>query len=152
MAGGEIRVGTCSWTDKGLLASGWYPDGARTAAGRLAFYGSNFDTVEVDSTFYAIPDQASVFQWAARTYSGFLFNVKAWGLFTWHSVKYGTLPPWIRQEIPRPESGRLDFQTIPREMRPILWKRFTSALSPLQTMGRLGYLLFSCPRRRHGPL
>lgn len=145
MAGGEIRVGTCSWTDKGLLASGWYPDGARTAAGRLAFYGSNFDTVEVDSTFYAIPDQASVFQWAARTYSGFLFNVKAWGLFTWHSVKYETLPPWIRQEIPRPESGRLDFQTIPREMRPILWKRFTSALSPLQTMGRLGYLLFQLP-------
>ncbi len=121
------------------------PSRARTAAARLAFYGAAFDTVEVDSTFYAIPEQASAFQWAARTPPGFLFNVKAWGLFTWHSVKYETLPEWVRHEIPRPESGRLDFQGLPRELRPVLWKRFTSALEPLRTMDRMGYLLFQLP-------
>lgn len=143
--GGRIRIGTCSWADRGLVASGWYPPSARTAAARLAFYGAAFDTVEVDSTFYAIPEQASAFQWAARTPPGFLFNVKAWGLFTWHSVKYETLPEWVRREIPRPESGRLDFQGLPRELRPVLWKRFTSALEPLRTMDRMGYLLFQLP-------
>ncbi|TDY57988.1 uncharacterized protein YecE (DUF72 family) [Aminivibrio pyruvatiphilus] len=143
--GGRIRIGTCSWADRGLVASGWYPPSARTAAARLAFYGAAFDTVEVDSTFYAIPEQASAFQWAARTPPGFLFNVKAWGLFTWHSVKYETLPEWVRHEIPRPESGRLDFQGLPRELRPVLWKRFTSALEPLRTMDRMGYLLFQLP-------
>ena len=143
--GGRIRIGTCSWADRGLVASGWYPPSARTAAARLAFYGAAFDTVEVDSTFYAIPEPASAFQWAARTPPGFLFNVKAWGLFTWHSVKYETLPEWVRHEIPRPESGRLDFQGLPRELRPVLWKRFTSALEPLRTMDRMGYLLFQLP-------
>ena len=143
--GGRIRIGTCSWADRGLVASGWYPPSARTAAARLAFYGAAFDTVEVDRTFYAIPEQASAFQWAARTPPGFLFNVKAWGLFTWHSVKYETLPEWVRHEIPRPESGRLDFQGLPRELRPVLWKRFTSALEPLRTMDRMGYLLFQLP-------
>jgi len=145
--GGRIRIGTCSWADRGLVASGWYPPSARTAAARLAFYGAAFDTVEVDSTFYAIPEQASAFQWAARTPPGFLFNVKAWGLFTWHSVKYETLPEWVRHEIPRPESGRLDFQGLPRELRPVLWKRFTSALEPLRTMDRMGYLLFQLPTK-----
>lgn len=143
--GGRIRIGTCSWADRGLVASGWYPPSARTAAARLAFYGAAFDTVEVDSTFYAIPEQASAFRWAARTPPGFLFNVKAWGLFTWHSVKYETLPEWVRHEIPRPESGRLDFHGLPRELLPVLWKRFTSALEPLRTMERMGYLLFQLP-------
>ena len=32
---GEIRVGTCSWTDKALVSSGWYPTGHRDAEGRL---------------------------------------------------------------------------------------------------------------------
>ncbi|MBL3540610.1 DUF72 domain-containing protein [Aminivibrio sp.] len=143
--GGRIRIGTCSWAERGLIAGGWYPPSARTAAARLEFYGAAFDTVEVDSTFYAIPEQASVFQWAARTPPGFLFNVKAWGLFTRHSVKYENLPEWVRHEIPRPESGRLDFHGLPREIRPVLWKRFTSALELLRTMDRMGYLLFQLP-------
>lgn len=151
--GGEIRVGTCSWTDRGLLASGWYPPSARSASGRLGHYGKNFDTVEVDSTFYAIPNQETAFQWAARTSPGFLFNIKAWGLFTWHSVKYESLPRWARQEIPRPPTGRLDFQGLPKEYRPALWKRFTDVLEPLRTMGRMGYLLFQLPpKAAYSPL
>lgn len=143
--GGSIRIGTCSWSDRSLLSCGWYPGSARTPASRLFFYSRNFDTVEIDSTFYAIPERTAVFQWAARTSLGFLFNVKTWGLFTWHSVKYETLPEWARNELPRPESGRLDFQGLPRELRPVLWKRFTSALEPLRHMDRMGYLLFQLP-------
>jgi uncharacterized protein YecE (DUF72 family) len=50
-----IRVGTCSWAEKTLVASGeFYPREARTAEARLRYYAANFDTVEVDSTYYAL--------------------------------------------------------------------------------------------------
>ena len=143
--GGSIRIGTCSWSDKGLTASGWYPMNARSPASRLSHYARQFDTVEADSTFYAMPDQGTVYRWAARTPPGFLFNVKAWGLFTWHSVRYETLPADIRAEVHRPESGRLDFSALSPALRPLLWKRFTSALDPLRQMDRMGYLLFQLP-------
>ena len=142
---GSIRIGTCSWADRGLTVSGWYPRTARSPSGRLSYYARHFDTVEVDSTFYAIPDQTAVYQWAARTSPGFLFNVKAWGLFTWHTVKYETLPEWVRHEVPRPESGRIDFQGLPKDLRPALWKQFSTAIEPLRTMDRMGYLLFQLP-------
>ena len=45
---GQVRVGTASWTDKTLLASGWYPDDAKSAEERLAYYASRFPVVEVD--------------------------------------------------------------------------------------------------------
>jgi len=49
---GTILVGTASWTDKTLLASGWYPDSADTPEKRLAHYATQFPLVEVDSTYY----------------------------------------------------------------------------------------------------
>jgi hypothetical protein len=49
----DIRLGTSAFT-----ASGWegsfYPRGLKPAD-RLTFYAGHFDTVEVDSTFYACP-------------------------------------------------------------------------------------------------
>ena len=44
---GAIRVGTASWTDRTLLASGWYPDGVDSAEERLNYYASHFPLVEV---------------------------------------------------------------------------------------------------------
>ncbi|BEP16272.1 hypothetical protein acdb102_45830 [Acidothermaceae bacterium B102] len=48
---GEIKVGTASWTDKTLLASGWYPEDAKTPGDRLGFYAEQFPLVEVDATY-----------------------------------------------------------------------------------------------------
>jgi uncharacterized protein YecE (DUF72 family) len=42
----------------------------------LGFYAEHFDTVEVDSTFYACPSDRTVSNWAARTPEGFIFSVK----------------------------------------------------------------------------
>ena len=50
-----MRIGTCSWADKGLLES-WYPRGVSTAEKRLRYYAERFDVVEVDSPYYALPD------------------------------------------------------------------------------------------------
>ena len=88
-----IRTGTCSWTEKTLIQSGqFYPPDARTAEARLRFYATHFDTVEVDSTYYAIPDQKTAWLWDMRTPADFTFHIKAYGALTGHGVDPRTLP------------------------------------------------------------
>ncbi len=53
----------------------FYPSGTRAAA-YLATYAKAFDTVEVDSTFYAIPASTVVRGWAARVPEHFVFALK----------------------------------------------------------------------------
>ena len=92
-----IRVGTCSWAEKTLVESGeFYPREVRSAEARLRYYASCFDTVEVDSTYYAIPEQRTVWLWGARTPGAFTFHVKAYGALTGHAIDPRTLPADIR--------------------------------------------------------
>ena len=52
----EYRIGTASWTDPTLVNSDlFYPPSVRSAEERLRFYAEQFNTVEVDSTYYALP-------------------------------------------------------------------------------------------------
>lgn len=47
-----LLVGTASWTDKTLIESKkFYPPGVTTAEGRLRYYASQFQLVEVDSSY-----------------------------------------------------------------------------------------------------
>ncbi len=78
-----VRLGTCSWADEGLLRA-WYPRGVSTAEKRLRYYAERFDTVEVDSPYYALPDPAVTARWAQRTPDDFVFHVKASAAMTWH--------------------------------------------------------------------
>lgn len=78
-----VRIGTCSWADQGLLKA-WYPRGVSTAEKRLRYYAERFDTVEVDSPFYALPDPAVTARWVERTPDEFTFHVKASAAMTWH--------------------------------------------------------------------
>jgi uncharacterized protein YecE (DUF72 family) len=81
--GAIVRIGTCSWADEGLLRM-WYPRGVSTAEKRLRYYAERFDTVEVDSPFYALPDPDVTRRWAERTPDAFTFHVKASAAMTWH--------------------------------------------------------------------
>ena len=78
-----VRLGTCSWADEGLLKT-WYPRGVSTPTARLGYYAERFDTVEVDSPFYALPDPAITGRWAQRTPDDFVFHVKAHASMTGH--------------------------------------------------------------------
>ena len=78
-----VRIGTCSWADEGLIKT-WYPRGVSSAAARLGYYSERFDTVEVDSPFYALPAPETAARWAERTPDGFTFHVKASGEMTGH--------------------------------------------------------------------
>ena len=69
-----VRIGTCSWADEGLIKT-WYPRGVSSATARLGYYAARFDTVEVDSPFYALPAPETAARWAERTPDGFTFLV-----------------------------------------------------------------------------
>ncbi|HEX5027559.1 MAG TPA: DUF72 domain-containing protein [Gaiellaceae bacterium] len=78
-----VRLGTCSFADEGLVTS-WYPRGVSTSKARLAYYSERFDTTEVDSPYYHLPDPDVTRRWAERTPAGFVFHVKAHKTMTWH--------------------------------------------------------------------
>jgi len=78
-----VRLGTCSFADEGLVKT-WYPRGVSTPKARLAHYAKRFDTVEVDSPFYHLPDPAVTGRWAQRTPPEFVFHVKAHATMTGH--------------------------------------------------------------------
>jgi uncharacterized protein YecE (DUF72 family) len=74
MVEGSIRIGTQGW-NYGAWVGPFYPEGARPAD-FLAVYAQAFGTVEVDSTFYAIPPASTVRGWGSRTPEEFTFALK----------------------------------------------------------------------------
>ena len=139
-----ILVGTCSWAEKTLVESGeFYPPEARSAEARLRYYASCFDTVEVDSTYYAIPDQRTVWLWGARTPDDFTFHVKAYGALTGHAIDPRTLPADIRGVAGGP-SGKSVY-VKEREVLLLIAERFRETLMPLSRAGKLGLIVFQFP-------
>ena len=140
---GEIRVGTASWTDKTLLASGWYPPDKQSAEERLGYYASRFPLVEVDSTYYTPPNERNSRLWTERTPEGFTFNVKAFSLLTQHPTKPSALYKDLR---PEGVTKNLYLRDVPESTVDAVWERFLGALEPLHAAGKLGALLFQFPQ------
>jgi uncharacterized protein YecE (DUF72 family) len=69
-----IRLGTQGWNYDAWVGP-LYPSGTR-APDFLGVYARAFDTVEVDSTFYAIPAARTVRSWADRVGDDFTFALK----------------------------------------------------------------------------
>jgi uncharacterized protein YecE (DUF72 family) len=71
---GSLRIGTSSWS-----APSWegvfYPPGTPPAR-YIEHYATEFDTVEIDATFYGPPEPRTVAAWRDRTPPGFLFAAK----------------------------------------------------------------------------
>ena len=139
---GDIKVGTASWTDKTLLASGWYPKDADSAERRLAYYAGRFPLVEVDSTYYSPPAEQTAKLWAERTPDGFTFNIKAFSLLTGHPTKLSAIYKDLRPET---EKKNLYPGDLAPEAYEQVWERFLSALDPLDEAGKLGAILFQFP-------
>ena len=70
----NLHLGTIGWSYSFWRGS-FYPDKA-ASKDFLAYYSSKFSTVEVDSTFYRIPNQQTVVNWREQTPGGFLFSLK----------------------------------------------------------------------------
>lgn len=70
----SIRLGTQGWNYDAWVGP-FYPEGTK-AVDFLSIYSRAFDTVEVDSTFYAVPPAKTIRGWGQRTPSSFLFALK----------------------------------------------------------------------------
>jgi uncharacterized protein YecE (DUF72 family) len=142
-----VRVGICSWADPALIEDGsFYPRRSMSAEARLRYYASIFDTVEVNSAYYAIPDPRHARLWAERTPPGFIFHVKAYSLMTGHHPRPQTLPAELTALLPaRPHTtrrGELETANFPPEALDAAFVIYREALGPLAAAGKLGYVLF----------
>ncbi len=138
----RVRVGTCSWADESLVKH-WYPRGMRSSEERLRYYAERFDTVELDSTYYRLPEADTVAKWVERTPPPFIFHVKAFAMMTRHPVKLEQLPPELRDGAPTNERGVVE--RPPRALRSEVFARFLAALEPFREAGKLGGILLQFP-------
>ncbi len=143
---GHIQVGTASWTDRTLIASGWYPPEADTPAKRLQFYARQFPLVEVDATYYALPAEQTAIAWAERTPSGFTFNIKAFSLFTQHPTRVAALPTDLREAAEHTGKDPFYLRQLDPAAAEQAWDLFLGALEPLQQAGKLGAILLQFPQ------
>ena len=142
---GRIKVGISSWTEPTLIKSGWYPPDATTAEDRLRYYASRFPIVEVDSTFYAIPNEKTAQLWVERTPKDFTFNAKAHALLTQHPTPPARLPKDLREKLGDTKAN-LYFKDLAPKDKESVWDRFREGLQPLQDAGKLGAIVFQFPK------
>jgi uncharacterized protein YecE (DUF72 family) len=123
---GRILVGTSSWSDPGFVKE-WYPQGL-AARERLPWYAKHFRYVELNSSFYAIPDRNTVHKWAEETPEDFVFDVKVHRALSRHAAQLDSLPPDLRDEATTNERGRV---VLTPELEETLARRLVEELSPL---------------------
>jgi uncharacterized protein YecE (DUF72 family) len=147
--GNEIRVGTASWTDPTMTRSGiFYPRGVSSAEQRLRYYAEQFSVVEVDATYYSLPDRSNAHLWADRTPAHFTFHVKAHALMTGQPTEVARLPADFVELLPADiaRQQKIYAKDLPRELYDAVWTYFMDALSPLHEAGKLGGILLQYPR------
>ena len=145
----EIRIGTASWTDPTMVRGGvFYPRGTSSAEARLRYYAEQFSVVEVDATYYSLPDRATAERWAERTPAHFSFHVKAHALMTGQPTEVARLPAGLVEELPAAIAAKKKIyaKDLPPELDDAVWAYFIDALAPLHETGKLGGILLQYPR------
>ena len=132
----HITVGTSSWADPGFVED-WYPDGL-PARDRLAWYAERFEAVELNSSFYALPERRTVERWAKVTPPGFSFDVKLHRLLSRHAAQLDSLPPDLRDGVGTSDRGRV---RLTPELEAAMADRLLEEVAPLAEAGKLGSFL-----------
>ena len=137
MAGsGRIVVGTSSWADPGFVEE-WYPP-KLPARDRLPWYAERFEAVEVNSTFYALPDAKTVTRWAEVTPDGFTFDVKLHRALSRHAAPLDSLPPRLRDRATVGPRGKV---VLGGQLERALCDAVVETVAPLAEAGKLATFL-----------
>lgn len=75
MATPDVRVGCSGWHYDHWVGP-FYPDGTR-ASDMLGLYAERFRAVEINNTFYSLPEAKTLKDWAGTVPEGFRFALKA---------------------------------------------------------------------------
>ena len=133
---GRILVGTSSWADPGFVKE-WYPP-KLAARERLPWYAQRFRYVELNSSFYAVPDRNTVHKWVKETPDDFVFDVKAHRLLSRHAAPVESLPPELREDARTTGRGRVQ---LTADLETALAERLVEETAPLAEAGKLGSYL-----------
>jgi len=131
---GNIHVGTSGWhypKGAGTWNGVFYPSRRPRGFDELTYYAERFDTVEVNATFYRMPEAPMSEAWLRRTPASFLFSVKLYQKFT-HPDMY-----LARDGVRDWDVSREDFDL------------FRAGIAPLVEAGRLGAILLQFPPSFH---
>ena len=132
----KILVGTASWSDPGFVEH-WYPK-KMPAGERLAWYAQHFEMVEVNSTFYSVPDPRLVERWTHSTPDGFVFDVKLHQLLSRHSTNLKLLPPALQKKAETDTKGKVN---LTAKIESAMIDEFLRPLEILRGAKKLGALL-----------
>ena len=108
----EIRIGTSGYHYKHWVGT-YYPAGIKPGE-MLEHYLHDFDTVELNNTFYQLPKEETFDTWRESTPRDFLFAVKG-SRFITHMIKLKDAERGLVNFMPRAERLR-------GKLGPILWQ------------------------------
>lgn len=129
-------MGTASWSDPGFIER-WYPKGM-PAADRLPWYAQQFEMVEVNSTFYSVPDPRMVERWIRSTPDEFTFDVKLHQLLSRHSTAVKLLPTALQRRAEVDAKGKV---VLTPEIEEAVAREILRVVELLRGAGKLGVLL-----------
>lgn len=132
----RILVGTASWSDPGFVER-WYPP-KLPAGERLPWYAQHFELVEVNSTFYAVPEARLVERWCRATPDDFIFDVKMHRLLSRHSTTVNSLPPALQSVAKADGNGRVK---LTAKLECALLEQVIAATEPLRLANKFGVFL-----------
>lgn len=139
-------VGSCSYNDKTLEASDFYPRKRMPIGEKLIHYSAHFNTTEISHTFFTLPDLSSVFHWMVDTPASFLFGVRCPAIFTFYTMRWENLPYWIQNDLPNRSYGsEITRADLTSEQRSAYFSAFIAAIRPLHVRKKLGYILLQFP-------
>jgi uncharacterized protein YecE (DUF72 family) len=108
----DIRIGTSGYHYKHWVGR-YYPAGLRPDQ-MLAHYLRDFDTVELNNTFYQLPKESTFDAWRDTTPPDFLYAVKG-SRFITHMIKLKDAQRGLTNFLPRAER-------LGARLGPILWQ------------------------------
>ena len=114
----------------------WYPKGM-PAGERLAWYAQHFEMVEVNSSFYAVPDPRMVERWCRSTPDDFVFNVKLHQLLSRHTTAAKLLPPALQRRAETDEKGKV---VLTSEIEEAMTREILQSVALLRSAGKMGTL------------
>src|SRR5436309_15172310 len=134
MQKGRLLVGTSEWVYKGWAGS-FYPEGL-SARKHLEYYTRQFNTVEINATFYRLPVETGVQGWHDTAPDNFIYAVKGSRFIT-----------QMKKLNVEPKSIAIFFERVgplKEHLGPILWQ-----LPPMlrKNAQRLNKFLRQLPRR-----
>jgi uncharacterized protein YecE (DUF72 family) len=132
----RILVGTASWSDPGFVER-WYPP-KLPVGDRLPWYAQHFNLVEVNSSFYAVPEPRLVERWCRATPDEFVFDVKLHRLLSRHAATLKTLPPALQKVAEADSKGKV---ALTAKLERALLDQIIGSIEPLRAAGKLGALL-----------